>query len=315
MPIGPGVSMSVPFSGRPWSATTARPAGTTPSLLMELWVGGLRRREQAALVLQGRLRSLRSSQRRRRVPLRRPGQPCPQDPRARERQPADDDLCVRRVRQAGGGILDGAADDRGRPLLPHHRPPRLDAPVHPRRWHCARSGRGSTPSASASWATPARAATSWTCYGGAGTDPFEQEFTGKERDDESDLDYFGARYFSASLGRFTGPDAPFLDQWEQDPQSWNLYGYVRNNPLVFVDPNGEDCVYTSNRSESSVTVEVEQGTCSREGGTFVDGTIDQESFVYTGSSLDFGYAGADGSGGAHSYRLRLAGVLRRSVHR
>jgi len=70
-----------------------------------------------------------------------------------------------------------------------------------------------------------------------------QRFTGKERDDESGLDYFGARYFSASLGRFTGPDVPLLDQSAGNPQSWNLYGYVRNNPLKFTDPNGQICIF------------------------------------------------------------------------
>ena len=55
------------------------------------------------------------------------------------------------------------------------------------------------------------------------------------------LDYFGARYFSAAQGRFTSPDAPFADQHVEDPQSWNMYGYVRNNPLKNTDPNGRDC--------------------------------------------------------------------------
>jgi RHS repeat-associated protein len=62
--------------------------------------------------------------------------------------------------------------------------------------------------------------------------------TGKERDAETGLDYFGARYFSAVQGRFTSPDAPFADQDPVDPQSWNLYGYGRNNPLRFTDPSG-----------------------------------------------------------------------------
>ncbi|WP_228486486.1 RHS repeat-associated core domain-containing protein [Paludibaculum fermentans] len=63
--------------------------------------------------------------------------------------------------------------------------------------------------------------------------------TGKERDAETGLDYFGARYFSGAQGRFTSPDAPFADQDPADPQSWNLYTYARNNPLVFVDPSGQ----------------------------------------------------------------------------
>jgi len=66
-------------------------------------------------------------------------------------------------------------------------------------------------------------------------------FTGKERDAETGLDYFGARYFSGAQGRFTSPDQPFADQDETDPQSWNLYGYVRNNPLRFIDPTGRTC--------------------------------------------------------------------------
>ena len=63
-------------------------------------------------------------------------------------------------------------------------------------------------------------------------------FTGKERDAETGLDYFGARYFSGAQGRFTTPDKPFADQHPEDPQSWNLYGYVRNNPLRNIDVNG-----------------------------------------------------------------------------
>lgn len=62
--------------------------------------------------------------------------------------------------------------------------------------------------------------------------------TAKERDTESGLDYFGARYFGSSLGRFTSPDAPFADQRAGDPQSWNLYAYTSNNPLAYVDPTG-----------------------------------------------------------------------------
>lgn len=67
------------------------------------------------------------------------------------------------------------------------------------------------------------------------------KFTGKERDAESGLDYFGARYYGSPLGRFTTPDESFVDQFEDDPQSWNLYSYVRNNPIRFRDPTGQAC--------------------------------------------------------------------------
>ncbi len=67
-------------------------------------------------------------------------------------------------------------------------------------------------------------------------------FASKERDAETGLDYFGARYFSGAQGRFTSPDAPFADQHLVDPQSWNMYSYVRNNPLKLVDQDGEAAV-------------------------------------------------------------------------
>jgi RHS repeat-associated protein len=62
--------------------------------------------------------------------------------------------------------------------------------------------------------------------------------TSKERDIETGLDYFLARYYSSTQGRFTSADEPFADQGEEDPQSWNLYLYAGNNPLLFTDPMG-----------------------------------------------------------------------------
>ncbi len=85
------------------------------------------------------------------------------------------------------------------------------------------------------------------CYGAAGG-AVKQQFTGQERDAESSLDYFGARYYSARLGRFIGPDEPLVDQFASAPQSWNLYSYVRNNPLRFLDPTGRKCVTTDDGS-------------------------------------------------------------------
>src|SRR6185312_12000884 len=71
---------------------------------------------------------------------------------------------------------------------------------------------------------------------GPGTN--ELKFTGKRRDAESQLDYFGARHYSSLSGRFGSPDEPLIDQDALNPQSWNLYSYVRNNPLNAIDPDG-----------------------------------------------------------------------------
>lgn len=87
-------------------------------------------------------------------------------------------------------------------------------------------------------------------------DPIRQKFTAKERDTESGLDYFLARYYSSPQGRFTSPDEfpggivdPFTGQQAAsagplpyadiaDPQTLNKYSYVRNNPLRYTDPDG-----------------------------------------------------------------------------
>jgi RHS repeat-associated protein len=75
-----------------------------------------------------------------------------------------------------------------------------------------------------------------------GTDiKLKLKFTEKERDTESGLDFFGARYYSGAAGRFASADLPFADQHAHDPQSWNLYLYVRSNPLRYVDKTGRDC--------------------------------------------------------------------------
>ena len=71
------------------------------------------------------------------------------------------------------------------------------------------------------------------------TDSLRQKFTGKERDPETTLDYFGTRYYSSAQGRFTTPDDFLNDTRTDDTLSWNLYVYVRNNPLKYIDRKGE----------------------------------------------------------------------------
>ncbi len=64
------------------------------------------------------------------------------------------------------------------------------------------------------------------------------EFTGKERDSATGLDYFGARYMSSAQGRFTSFDPAFESELLEYPQTWNRYSYVYNNPLRLTDPDG-----------------------------------------------------------------------------
>jgi RHS repeat-associated protein len=64
-------------------------------------------------------------------------------------------------------------------------------------------------------------------------------FTGKERDAETGLDYFGLRYMSPAQGRFTTPDPNGAGASLFDPQSWNAYSYVNNRPLTHIDPDGD----------------------------------------------------------------------------
>jgi predicted secreted Zn-dependent protease len=47
------------------------------------------------------------------------------------------------------------------------------------------------------------------------------------------------------MGRFMSPDKPFADQHSGAPQSWNLYSYTRNNPLRFIDDDGEEVKETT----------------------------------------------------------------------
>jgi RHS repeat-associated protein len=86
-------------------------------------------------------------------------------------------------------------------------------------------------------------------------DGVRQQFTSKERDVETGLDYFGARYHSSVQGRFTSVDPVLLNPDRlADPQRLNLYAYSRNSPLVFLDPNGEDIIVEGGTVEQQEAV-------------------------------------------------------------
>jgi RHS repeat-associated protein len=74
--------------------------------------------------------------------------------------------------------------------------------------------------------------------GGAG-EKNKQWFGGKPQDDESGLQYFGARYYDSVIGRFMAMDP--VDWQESNPfHSFNSYAYANNNPWRYVDPDGEE---------------------------------------------------------------------------
>jgi len=96
------------------------------------------------------------------------------------------------------------------------------------------------------------------------------KFTGKERDTESGLDYFTARYYGSSMGRFTSPDPLPWIHWQHgneddqkkfeayisNPQDLNMYAYVLNNPLNKTNPTGMNACGTNNDSSCKVTVTI-----------------------------------------------------------
>lgn len=82
-------------------------------------------------------------------------------------------------------------------------------------------------------------------------DGVRQQFTSKERDNETGLDYFGARYYSSAQGRFTSVDLENAGADPSDPQSWNAYAYARNNPLKFTDPDGRKIRICDNEGRCS----------------------------------------------------------------
>jgi len=128
-------------------------------------------------------------------------------------------------------------------------------------------------------------------------------FTGKDRDAESGLDNFGARYNSSQVGRFMSPDPYNAGAFLDGPQTWNAYSYVVNNPLNATDPNGLDCVYTAgaegNPNAGSLTIV--HGDCVNKGGKDDGGVFVDNAENHPVQNSDVTLSN-DGSLGLVSYR-------------
>ncbi len=80
-------------------------------------------------------------------------------------------------------------------------------------------------------------------------DTVRKQFTGYERDGETNLDFSQARYYSSGTGRFSRPDTYSsrvvmiggisLHLFSAQPQNWNVYSYCRGNPMKYIDPDGD----------------------------------------------------------------------------
>lgn len=62
------------------------------------------------------------------------------------------------------------------------------------------------------------------------------QYTGQEKDQETPLNYYNARYYDSQIQHFTQPDTIIPDLY--NPQTLNRYSYVQNNPLRYIDPSG-----------------------------------------------------------------------------
>ncbi|MBK7704488.1 MAG: hypothetical protein IPJ30_01625 [Acidobacteria bacterium] len=75
---------------------------------------------------------------------------------------------------------------------------------------------------------------------GYAADSVRKKFTGYERDEETDLDFAQARYYTRKLGRFVSVDPISIsDGHKTNPQRWNLYVYAVNCPTGVIDPDGK----------------------------------------------------------------------------
>ncbi|MEW5980688.1 MAG: RHS repeat-associated core domain-containing protein, partial [Acidobacteriota bacterium] len=135
--------------------------------------------------------------------------------------------------------------------------------------------------------------------------------TAKERDSESNLDYFGARYFSGAQGRFTSVDPENAGANEDDPQRWNGYSYARNNPLLYTDPTGKAIRICDNNNENCANSEFDPHYFERTnpnlrfGNGVINAVNEDGSLTRVGTYTEFGDY-EDATGGL----LLFAGLAR-----
>jgi RHS repeat-associated protein len=127
----------------------------------------------------------------------------------------------------------------------------------------------------------------------------EHHFIGQERDSESGNDYFGARYYASSMGRWLSPEESLDGAIMELPQIWNKYSYEYNRPLYGTDPDG--------RRPPCIGAII---------GGVVEGGFDLGKQLYNNggnvSQVSWGEVGANAAGGAVAGAIAGATVERPS---
>ncbi len=149
-----------------------------------------------------------------------------------------------------------------------------------------------------------------TCTGSAGSYPLY--FTGQILDTETDFTHFLYRQYSMGQGNWMTPDPAGTKVVDPtNPQSWNRYVYVMDNPVSLVDPQGLYCAYLNDAGDGVEEIDDDGDTsgCQDNGGYWIQGSygggsmlsIDSENGTVAGIGYDsqgnaeFSIAGAMGS--------------------
>ncbi len=129
-------------------------------------------------------------------------------------------------------------------------------------------------------------------YSGSGTT--DLSFTGQNQDTTSWLHDFTYREYNPVQGRWISPDPAGVTAVNMgNPQSWNRYAYVQNNPLINVDPLGLDCLYLF---EDNTLDYIRPGDCysSTDDGIFIDQSgIQQDSLTVSADANSVFYTYID----------------------
>jgi RHS repeat-associated protein len=140
---------------------------------------------------------------------------------------------------------------------------------------------------------------------GSGT---KEGFTSKERDTETGLDYFGARYYMPALVRWGS-----VDPLAEKHLEWSPYNYVLNNPLTLIDPDGRQVMANSNAYWEGVAVDGFQQGGFRGAAKVAAGMAAMTAFEFLGMNQAEAGFGAMAEGnwvsGTASVGMAVAGNL------